>query len=484
MIERIKELEQLALKLEPNGDLRKDMLEQVHQYCEDFLHRTDTDIAFQRDYTTTTQHLQDPISEEGTDLGSLLKIYRAEVEKPGLNPASGGHLAYIPGGGLYPSALGDMIAAVTNRYAGVFFGGPGAVRMENALIRWMGELIGWKSGFAGNLASGGSIANLIGIVAARDSKNITSAAIPTAVIYGSSHQHHCVNKAINIAGLRECIFRHVPLNEHFQIIPEALEKLINADIQAGLNPFLLIANAGTTDTGAVDPLTALGNLAQKHNLWYHVDGAYGAFFILCDETKHLLQGISMADSVVMDPHKGLFLPYGLGVVLVKDSQDLFRSHQLYGNYMQDATSDPTEISPAEISPELTKHFRGMRMWLPLRLFGLAPFRAGLSEKLLLARYFHEKIQMIHGFVAGPVPQLSVVTYRYVPTKGDANDFNKRLVAATHADGRVFLSSTTIDGIFMLRFAALAFRTHLQTVNLCLQILEEKSLEVLGAGKTA
>lgn len=479
MIDRIKELEKQALSLEPNAEQRAKLLENVNRYCEEFLDRTEEDVAFRKDYNTATKHLYDPIEESGLPIEQLLSIYQEEVEKPGLNPASGGHLAYIPGGGLYPSALGDMIAAVTNRYAGVFFGGPGAVRMENALIQWMGELIGWKSGFAGNLASGGSIANLIGIVAARDAKKVDSTNVRSSVIYGSAQQHHCVAKAINIGGLRECIFREVPLDPNYRIIPAKLEEMIEQDISNGLNPFLVIANAGTTDTGAIDPLEPIGLLAKKHDMWYHIDGAYGAFFILCEEIEPSLRALTMADSLVMDPHKGLFLPYGLGVVLVKNAQHLIDSHRLYGNYMQDATNDNSELSPAEVSPELTKHFRGLRLWLPLRLFGLAPFRAGVTEKHLLAKYFHNRIQELECIEVGPSPELSVVTYRFLPPHGDANKFNAALIDEIHKDGRVFLSSTSIDGVFILRFAALAFRTHLNTVNLCIEVLKEKSLELLG-----
>ncbi|NJN41950.1 MAG: aminotransferase class V-fold PLP-dependent enzyme, partial [Flammeovirgaceae bacterium] len=362
---------------------------------------------------------------------------------------------------------------VTNRYAGVFFGGPGAVRMENMLIRWMSKLVGYPVTAAGNLSSGGSLANLMGIVCARDAKKIKSKNIPRSVIYLSSQAHHSVDKAIRIAGLGECVVRHIELDEKFRIKSDALEKQIQSDKKNKLNPFLVIASAGTTDVGAIDPLTQIGSISKKYNLWFHIDAAYGGFFILTKEGKRKLAGMKLSDSLAIDPHKGLFLPYGLGVVLVKNQKHLHASHYYMANYMQDTVGDNEEQSPAELSPELTKHFRGMRLWLPLQLHGLKPFRACLEEKLLLTKYFYEEIQKI-GFEVGPEPELSVATYRYVP-KGSSlklqNEFNKRIIEEVMKDGRVFISSTLLNGKFTLRFACLSFRTRLSTVDLLLSMLK-------------
>jgi hypothetical protein len=225
---------------------------------------------------------------------------------------------------------------------------------------------------------------------------------------------------------------------------DALEQTIKQDKQAGLRPWLVIASAGTTNVGAVDPLTAVGHISQQHNLWYHIDGAYGGFFVLCEEGRKMLAGMNTADSVVMDPHKTLFLPYGTGALLVKDRQKLYQSHQASAHYMQDALDAVEELSPADLSPELTKHFRGLRLWLPLKLFGVAPFRAALAEKIELARYFYHQIQTIDGFEVGPHPDLSVVTYRFVPKRGDADEFNRRLLQAVVADEQSDVAVLLID----------------------------------------
>lgn len=469
--ERLSQIELRSRELEPTRDDRREARERVVEYSEDFLEHIEELKTYSVDKEKGRGLLESPITEEGIDIEQALSLIAENVDKPGLNPASGGHLAYIPGGGIYYSAVADYLADVFNRYAGVFYASPGAVRMENMLLRWMNDLVGYPASASGNLTTSGSLANMIAMVVARDAKGIKAADITRSVIYLSKQAHHSVDKGIRVAGLGECILRFVPIDNKFKIIPAELKKLIVEDKAAGLNPFLVVASAGTTDVGAIDPLPEIGEIAKRNNLWYHIDAAYGGFFILTDEGREKLRGLELSDSLIIDPHKGLFLPYGLGVVLVKNAEDLKRSFSFNANYMQDAFTGPDELSPAELSPELTKHFRGLRLWLPLKLHGVAPFRACLEEKLLLAKYFHREVQKL-GFVSDLEPELSVVTYRYVPKSGDPDEFNKQLLEAVVADGRIFISSTVLNGRYTLRFACLAFRTHLSTVDTLLQVLKD------------
>lgn len=469
MREELLKLEKIARLLEPSPHVRGEARAQIVTYSEEFLEQIETLKAYENSAGKGEGLLESPISEEGIDLDAALSLLQQNVDAPGLNPASGGHLGYIPGGGIYYAALGDYLADVFNRYAGVFYTSPGAVRMENMLIRWMCDLVGLPSTAGGNLTTSGSLANLIAVVVARDAKNIRSTDIPRSVIYLSKQTHHSVDKGIRVAGLGESVLRYIDLDEKFRMLPQDLADKIDTDKAAGLKPAIVIASAGTTDVGAIDRLTEIGAIANEHDLWYHIDAAYGGFFILTDDGKNKLKGLELADSLVIDPHKGLFLPYGLGVVLVKKLDDLKRSYSFDAHYMQDAFAAPDEVSPAEVSPELTKHFRGLRLWLPLKLHGLAPFRACLEEKLLLAKYFHTEVQKI-GFESDLEPELSVVTYRYVPATGDVDEFNKQVLQRVIQDGRIFISSTVLNGKFTLRFACLAFRTHLSTVDTLLEIL--------------
>jgi glutamate/tyrosine decarboxylase-like PLP-dependent enzyme len=349
--------------------------------------------------------------------------------------------------------------------------------MERQLVRWMNDLVGFPETAGGDLTSGGSMANLTAIVTARETMGIRAGDIKNGCIYMTEDAHHCLDKALRAAGLAECQKRLVPMDHRYRMDPQKLELMILEDRAAGLRPWLLIASAGTTDAGAVDPMTELAALAEQYDLWLHVDAAYGGFFLLCEEGRSVLRDLDKAHSIVLDPHKGLFLPYGSGAVLVRDVEWLARAFGYQADYMQDAKDASGNYSPADLSLELTRPFRGLRFWLPLKLFGVAPFRNALAEKIWLARYFHEQINNTPGWETGPYPELSVVTYRYVPASGDADAFNQRLVDAVQADGKVFISSTRVDGNFMLRLAVLHFRTHLSTVDYLLDLLDKLVLEL-------
>ena len=366
--------------------------------------------------------LASPIREHGRDIDEVLAAFEVNVVDTGAQPASPGHLAYIPGSGLYHAALGDYLAAISNKYASIFFSSPGAARMENMMVRWVADLVGYPATAAGSIASGGSVANLTAIVSARDAHALKGADYASSVVYLTRQAHHCVDKALRIAGMGEVQLRYLPMDSRYRMRVNALEEAIAADRVARLRPWLIVAAAGTTDTGAVDPLDAIGIVASREKCWFHVDAAYGGFFLLTEHGRVILKGIERSDSVVLDPHKSLFLPWGSGIVCVRDAAPLAAAHAYEGAYMQDALREPSEVNPADVSPELTKHFRGLRMWLPLMVAGVAPFRSALEEKLLLARYFHQEIQVHqrhrhaadgaqprdHGRCAARRPRLSLV----------------------------------------------------------------------------
>ncbi|GGK71372.1 aspartate aminotransferase family protein [Rufibacter glacialis] len=464
--------------LEPNEADRLQVQQAVETYVQSFLRQLPSLPAFIASPVKGAGLLESPFEEHPGHIEEALRLLQTEVNEPGITAASGGHLGYIPGGGLYYSGLGDYLAAVTNKYAGIFFAAPGAVRMENMLLRWMAGMIGFPAQAVGNLTSGGSIATLIALATARDAQGIKSRQIPDAVVYLTEHAHHCLDKALRIAGLGECPLRYVAMDTQYRMDPKALEKAVIADKAAGLTPWLVIASAGTTDVGAIDPLPALAQIARQHRLWFHVDAAYGGFFALAASGKEKLTGIEAADSVVMDPHKGLFIPYGLGAVLIKNAEQTAATHHYQANYMQDALSATQELSPADLSPELSKHFRGLRLWLPLKLHGVAAFREALEEKLTLAQYAYDQLRQHPAFEVPVAPELSVVIFRYLPAAGlEANEFNQNLIKAVQSDGRVFLSSTLLNGVFMLRLAILSFRTHQDTIDLALEILLEKAQQL-------
>jgi aromatic-L-amino-acid/L-tryptophan decarboxylase len=460
--EKIRRLELEARPLDPGPKERALLRDKVVAYADSFMERIDGKLAFAVSQGEDGALYDSPISEESTDPDEALNLLDRGVIQSGVNVGSAGHLAYIPGSNLYASALADYLAAVTNRYSGLYFASPGAVRMERILLRWMAGFLGYSAASAGDLTSGGSIANLVGIVTAREAHGLKARDFDRAVVYLGEQTHHAIDKALRIAGLKESLKRFVPLDGRHRMRPEALEAAVEGDAKAGLRPWLIAATAGTTDTGAVDPLADLADVAHRHGLWLYVDGAYGAPFALTEQGKWILRGIERSDSVVLDPHKGLFLPFGSGAVLVREGSNLLGAHHYDASYLQDkdTLSSGDEVSPADLSPELSRPFRALRLWLPLKIAGVAPFRAALEEKLLLARHFHERM-----------------AFRYLPRRGDPDDFNRKLISAVQEDGRVFLSSTKIDGRFTLRVAILSLRTHLDTIEQAVDIVRHKAKQL-------
>lgn len=474
LIRQINDFAEQAGIIEPDAGRRRELLGAVNDYTERFLETLPDRPAFNFTEDMGGGLYDSPITEEGMDIGEILRIYKENVDDQALCAVSGKFFGYIAPCSMYYSALGDYMAAVMDEYAGEFSSSPGAVRMEYQLLDWMAELVGYHAGTAkGVLASGGSIATLTCIVTAREARGLNAGDYPRAVVYHTRFTHHCVAKSLHIAGLGGCVMRAVPTDADFRMDPNALAEMIRTDRAAGLEPWLVVSSAGTTDLGNVDELDRIGALAREHGLWFHVDAAYGGFFILCDLVRHRFRGIEMSDSVVMNPHKGLHTPFGLGAALIRDGEHLYRSHYYTADYLQDRAFHRQELSPADVSPELTRHFRALRLWLPLKLIGVAPFRAMLSEKLLLTRYAWMKLQSTPGFEVGPEPELSILVFRYIDVDGDVDEFNRRLVEALRRDGTIFLTSTLIDNVYMLRLSILSYRTHIDTIDLAIDVIRRE-----------
>jgi glutamate/tyrosine decarboxylase-like PLP-dependent enzyme len=453
--------------LEPGADERRRLGTQVLEHALDYLESV-PDLSSNNSWDGVfAQRLDPEFTEGGRDAGDILSYFDQCVSRPGFTTTSPRFMAYIPGGGLFHSALGDLLAAVSNKYSGFASASPGAVRLENACTDWMAKVIGYPDTSAGTLTSGGSLANLTAIVTAREARDPDGG----GTVYMTRFVHHCVNKALHIAGRGRAPRRLVATDDRCRMSVAALEAAIERDLADGVRPWLVVASAGTIDTGSVDPLSDIAEICARHGVWFHVDGAYGGLFALCDEGRAKLRGIGLADSVALDPHKTLFLPYGTGAVLVRDGNLLQRAFTASADYIQPLGESEVGSSPADLSPELTRHFRALRLWLPLQLAGVAAFRAAQQEKLALAHYFYSRLSQLPHFDAGPPPDLSVIAFRYVPEKGDADTASERLLQHLQQEGRVMLSGTRIDGRFYIRCAILSFRTHAEHVDEVIEALE-------------
>jgi aromatic-L-amino-acid decarboxylase len=419
--------------------------------------------------------LREPPPETGADFESLLKFLMEKIIPVSINTVHPAYMGYVPGGGLFPSAIADFLAAATNRYVGAWYAAPAAARLEANVLDWFAELMGYPKTSRGIMTTGGSLANFSGVVTAR--KHILGDDIAKGTLYCSDQTHHSVMKAAMLAGIPERNLRLLPPDKNYRAVPEHFEEIIKTDLQKGLKPFLIVGSAGTTNTGSIDPLNELADLSKKYSIWFHLDGAYGGFFNLCDEGKRKLGGIERSDSMVLDPHKGLFTPYGCGSLLVKDGERLHRAHVLSADYMQDQFTPEGEINFTEHSPELSRSFRGLQVWLPLKLFGLQAFRENLAEKLQLTQWMYHRFLEAPGFECLSVPDLSVITFRYRPQRGDIETFNRRLLENIVKSKKLFLSSTLLRGHFAIRVCILSFRTHQAEVEEAFEIVRAAAREL-------
>jgi aromatic-L-amino-acid decarboxylase len=441
----------------------------------------DQPASYESDGRAEARALAEPDAPaRGADLDGLLDLIFDRAIRTSFNTAGPGYLAYIPGGGLFPSALADLIANAVNRYVGVWVAAPALVQLELNVVRWFCAAMGYGAGSGGVLTSGGSLSNLTAIVTARRERLPED--FRTGVIYTSTQTHHSVRKSAVLAGFPESAVREVAVDERQEMQVDDLRARIAEDRRAGLEPFLVVGSAGTTNTGAVDPLDELADLARDEGLWLHVDGAYGAFFMLTERGRAAMKGIGRADSITLDPHKGLFLPYGTGCLLVRDEATLRRAHATFADYMPVMQHDADFVDFCDLSPELSRDFRGLRVWLPIKLFGLDAFRDALDEKLDLARWAANEIRRLPDVEIVCEPRLSLLAFRIVAEGADEETqdvMNRDLMQRINARQNVYLTGTVVDGRFAIRICVLSFRTHADRMELCLEDLRSALAEVRG-----
>ncbi len=395
------------------------------------------------------------------DLASWLR----ELFASGLNTAHPGFMAFIPGGGLVTSALAEWLIKSFNRYGTARFAAPRLARLEHEVIQTFARWVGYGPEASGVLTTGGSLANFTAIVTARRAK------LPEdflgGVLYCSDQTHHSVMKAANLAGFSRRNLRMLPSDTRYWLDVDALAAQIRQDRRDGLTPFLVVASAGTTNTGSIDPLEPLSELCAEENLWYHIDAAYGGAFVLTERGKARLQGLHTADSITLDPHKGLFLPYGTGSLLVKDAGALIQAHEMRGDYMPDLDDTATHYDPLSLSVELSREHRGLKVWLPLKLHGEEAFEAALDEKLDLAEWAHQELNGLSELEVLNRPELTTVVFR---VRGNDDGPSRALMERVNGHNEVLLSGTVLGERFALRLSILSHRTHHQHVARAVDII--------------
>ncbi len=424
--------------------------------------------------------------EEGRPLQAVLDLIFDECAPQSFNAAGPGYLAYIPGGGILTAALADFISDGLNRYTGVWAAAPLLVELESNVLRWLIREMGYSSRARGIFTTGGSLANLTAITTARVEK-LGEDPARGAILVGE-HAHHSVAKAARICGFRSDQIHAVGSDDAFRMDPDDLRRVTEDVRKQGLVPFLLVGSAGTTDTGAVDPLPDLVDFAREEDMWFHVDAAYGGAFMLTERGRRILRGISEADSITLDPHKGLFLPYGTGALLVRRGDALRAAHHSEATYMPDFQEELGEdyqpMDFCEYGPELSRSYRGLRLWLPIMLHGMGAFRRSLDEKLDLAALAARELETITGVEIVAPPQLSVLAFRLLATDGNpvsGDRITEELLRRILARQRVWLTPTRLRERFVIRICVLSFRTHEDRVRECLQIIRDEAQGLLQEG---
>jgi aromatic-L-amino-acid decarboxylase len=381
-------------------------------------------------------------------------------------------------------ALGEMLAASVNPNMGGWIGGPMANEIEAQTIRWIAEMIGYPIDCGGLLVSGGNMGNFVGFLAARKAKatwDVRAAGLMGEKsrrlrLYTSSETHTWIHKATDMFGLGTEAIRWIPVDTQLRMDTTALRKQIQADIEAGDLPFLVIGTAGTVSTGAVDPLPDIAAICREYDLWFHVDGAYGGFAaVLLNEGKGMvpgdLKGLSEADSVAVDPHKWLYAPLEAGCALVRKPEALRETFSFHPPYYHFA-EEPSTFDYYEYGPQNSRGFRALKVWLALRQVGRAGYVEMLSDDIQLAQELYRLVEA-HPELQAFTQALSITTFRYVPpdlTPGSQeveaylNQLNAELLTRLQRSGEAFLSNAVVGGTFLLRACIVNFRTSLEDVE--------------------
>src|SRR5437870_9580515 len=333
-----------------------------------------------------------------------------------------------------------------------------AIQVELTVMDWLAQLVGLPRGANGLLVSGGSMANLVALAGCREAKlpgtrrRGVRGAARQPTMYASSEAHSCIRRAVELLGLGSDALRLVPVDREYRMDVGALRTAIAADRAAGLEPVCVVASAGTVNTGVVDPLAAIADVAAEHGCWFHVDGAYGAVAAALPELATLYRGIERADSIALDPHKWLYVPYEAGATLVRDPATLRAMFAHRAEYLvleEDSYLEgPVWIS--DLGPQLTREFRALKVWAVMQAVGLDRYRELWRSDIAVAREILRLAARQPRLEVPAASDLSCFCVRYVPGRGDANAFNRTLLDRTHRDGRMFVSGTMLDGRFVLR----------------------------------
>ena len=423
--------------------------------------------------------LREPLPEGPTPVDTLLDQLQRVVWPNIGNVQHPRFFAFIPSPSNFVSVMADALAAGFNPFAGNWLEGSGPAQIELVTIDWLREMCGLPETAGGLFVSGGSMANLTALAAAR--RAMFDERSDDAVIYFSDQTHNSVEKALRVLGFAREQIRALPSDEDFRLPVEPLRRAVAEDRADGKRPFCVIANAGTTNTGAVDPLDQLADLCGLENLWLHVDGAYGAAACLSERGRKLLAGIGRADSVSLDPHKWLFQPFEIGCVLARDARLLKNTfHTMTGILEDTKRAEEEEINYYDYGVQLTRGFRALKLWLSIKTFGAAAFREAINRGFEMAEFAESLLRQSDCWRIISPATFGIVTFRFVAgvrSDGEVNEIHRRMVEAMAEDGFAFANSTSLRGQTVMRLCTINPRTTEDDVRATIKQLEQFGREL-------
>src|SRR5881394_4566803 len=461
--------------LYPSADEIRDWGNSVTQFMIDYLGGLRDRPVYRHTSSREIRDGLDPaLPVKGIDFDSLLKIFREAIVPFSRQNAQPRMFGYVQSPGTPLGAFADLLASTLNANLTVWRSASAPVELERLTIDWIRQILGFKAEAGGLFVSGGSMANLAALAAARQTKYDSSCRLR---IYASSETHFSIVKAAALLGIGRENVCHVAVDECFKIRMDDLVAKITADLAVGYVPFCVVANAGTVNTGAVDPLAEVRDIADRFQLWMHVDGSYGAFAILAESARNLFAGIERADSVALDPHKWLYLPVDVGCVIYRDPEIARAAFAHEAEYTRIIGEEADEAFAFwDYGPELSRRFRALKVWMLLKGVGVDSLSEAIESNLACARYFESMVRASNDFEMVAPVELSIFCFRHVPVQlrnesSQAIDaFNERLLVALRRDGSSYLSNATLGGRFALRGCVLNYRTTLRDMEILLDDL--------------
>ena len=423
--------------------------------------------------------LAGPPPEHGRDFEQVLGILRERVFPYHAREPHPRFLGYVPSCPTYPAVLGDWLATGFNFFAGVWPVASAPNELELVVLDWFRQWMGMPRGTRGLLTSGGSAATLTALVAARHGRTAgRSDVLSRLVLYTSDQGHSSVSRAAWIAGIDRANVRAVATDDRYRMRLEALEDAVRRDRAKGLEPFMVVGSAGTTNTGAVDPLADIADLCGHEGLWFHIDAAYAGFATLTDHGRERLHGIGRADSITLDPHKWLFVPFECGCLLARDPRLLEAAFRVTPEYLKDVQPGHEEVNFADSGEQLTRYSRALKIWVSVQCHGLAAIHDAIEHGIRQAEYLEARLRRRGVFEILSPAQFGIVCFRLHPaavTDRSALDaLNQRANARVNATGRFLISSTVLRGTFSLRACTHGFRTTEQDLDELVDLIVESS----------